>query len=85
LTADSGRTMQGEIDGLHSGLNSWADYYSRSQGRCWKGPLEQRIEELRWASAKCKEANIPLEYIFAPKPGTVMVPMNGEDKTAPTS
>lgn len=83
LTADAGRTMSGEIDGLHSGFNSWEDYYNRTQGRGWKEPIRGRIKELAWAKAECEKAGIPLEYIFAPKPGTIMMPMNGEDKTAP--
>jgi capsid protein len=81
LTADAGRTMQGEIEALGNGLSSWADYYSRAQGRFWKTPLKQRIEELEWAMKECKARNVPFEYLVALKPG-VQMNINAGDQTA---
>lgn len=85
LTADAGRTMKGEIEALGSGLNSWADYYSRSQGRFWKEPIKQRIEELRWGMQECarQDPPVPFEFLYSLKPGTAMVSVNGTDSTAP--
>jgi capsid protein len=83
LTADAGRTMKGEIEALGSGLNSWADYYSRAQGRFWKDPIKQRIEELRWAMAFCQKQtpHVPFEYLYSLKPGTAVAsaPGSGND------
>jgi capsid protein len=83
LTADAGRTMKGEIEALGSGLNSWAEYYSRAQGRFWKDPIKQRIEELRWAMNECAAQSpvVPFEYLYSLKPGTTIVaaPGAGDD------
>jgi capsid protein len=81
LTADAGRTMQGEIEALGNGLSSWADYYSRAQGRFWKSPIKQRIEELEWAMKECKDRGVPFEYLVALKPG-VQMNINAGDQTS---
>jgi capsid protein len=81
LTADAGRTMQGEIEALGNGLSSWADYYSRAQGRYWKTPIKQRIEELAWAMAECKKQDVPFEYLVALKPG-VQLNLTAPEKQA---
>lgn len=82
LTADAGRTMQGEIDALGNGLSSWADYYSRAQGRYWKSPIKQRIEELKWAMDECKRQDVPFEYLFSLKPGVQMNITAGDQSAA---
>jgi capsid protein len=70
LTADQGRTMSAQVDALHAGLDNWQSYYARAEGRFWQEPLKQRIAELAWVRDECRKVGIPLEYIFAPKPGT---------------
>jgi hypothetical protein len=73
--------MQGEIEALGNGLSSWADYYSRAQGRYWKTPIKQRIEELAWAMAECKKQDVPFEYLVALKPG-VQLNLTAPEKQA---
>lgn len=82
LTADAGRTAQSEIDLLHSGFNSWQDYYAK-RGRNWQPVIQGRIDELKWAKGQCDTAGIPLEYIFAPKPGTVLQVHGGQNGDQP--
>ena len=69
LTADAGRTAQSEKDLLYVGLNNWEKYYNE-RGLDWEHCIDQRVEELKLAKEKCEAAGIPLEYIFAPPPGT---------------
>jgi capsid protein len=72
LTADAGRTMTGQVDALHAGLDTWQAYYARAEGRFWKEPIMQRIRELAFVKAECEKAGIDPALIFAPKPGTLL-------------
>ena len=76
--------MKGEIEALGSGLNSWAEYYSRAQGRFWKDPIKQRIEELRWAMSECaaQSPKVPFEYLYSLKPGTAVAAAPGAGNDA---
>jgi capsid protein len=71
LTADAGRTMSGQVDAMHAGLDNWESYYARAEGRYWQGPIKQRIAELKFVKEECERAGIDPALIFAPKPGTV--------------
>jgi capsid protein len=72
LTADAGRTMTGQVDALHAGLDTWQSYYARAEGRFWKEPIKQRIAELKYVKEQCELAGIDPALIFAPKPGTLL-------------
>lgn len=72
LTADAGRTMSGQVDALHAGLDTWESYYARAEGRFWKEPIKQRIAELKYVKEECEKAGIDPALIFAPKPGTLL-------------
>ncbi len=81
LTADSGRTATAEIDLLHSGFNTWADYYNQ-RGRAWQPVLQQRIDEVAWLDKQCAIAKVDPNRIFSLKPGTQQMdtPPKGKDE-----
>jgi len=63
ITIDDGRDARAQIARLEGGLTTWEDEYGE-QGDDWREKVEQRVEELRYASELLAAANVPAELFF---------------------
>jgi capsid protein len=63
ITIDDGRDARAQISRLEAGLTTWEDEYGE-QGDDWREHIEQRVEELRYASELLAAANVPAGLFF---------------------
>lgn len=68
LTIDRGKESRARLDELDAGVGTLSDW-EEFDGRDWKERGKQRIREVSYLDAECREAGLAYEKVFPPRQG----------------
>ncbi len=69
MTIDRGRDGKQRREEMDSGMGTWEDWFTETDGADWQDKIQQRVNEIKKAREMCEEAGLKYEDVFPPKQG----------------